>query len=353
MNNKPQNHELERVTYWEGQMLRSSDFLDIQRVEDQRRWWHNRAMHNAFGVYQGFQATAVSATQGHSAVIQVTPGVAYDCFGRELVLECLATVEFSSAPLAPGDVRTLLVRYKKPASRKQTDPVAAVCCFCDGRSSSGNIEFVWSDSPRSSPEEGVPLGVMRTSGAAQGRFSPFLAAPRRRPLARPQLATGSTVPGNTSWQPWDFALPQDPFRRVGLAPIEIGVQTTIDTTAAGFTDLPQYFAWIEGSIWNPQTSQLVPALLPSIANESLTSFTFRLILMRVQSGVIFAEAFAASTAQQMNLVQDSNDFADFAQKQGLYVAWLGCQMPAKQPFVPQSKFACKTNIQPGHERRIR
>jgi hypothetical protein len=75
--------------------------------------------------------------------------------------------------------------------------------------------------------------------------------------------------------------------------------------------------------------------------------------MQVQPGVILAEAFAPTPAPQLNLVQDANDFSDFARQQGLYVAWLGCQMPAKQAFVPRRQFLCKTNIQPGYERRIR
>src|SRR5216684_3962056 len=109
MNIKPENRELGRVAYWEGQMLRAEDFLDIERVEDQKRWWHNRAMHNAFGVYRGFEAKAVSATPNQAAAIQVTPGVAYDCFGRELVLECQATVDILPKPQPQDNLRTLLV----------------------------------------------------------------------------------------------------------------------------------------------------------------------------------------------------------------------------------------------------
>ena len=47
-----EKRKLERVRYWQGQMLRSRDFNDMHAVEEQRRWWHNRALHNAYGVYQ-------------------------------------------------------------------------------------------------------------------------------------------------------------------------------------------------------------------------------------------------------------------------------------------------------------
>src|SRR5215467_4191014 len=202
MNSKPPNRELERVTYWEGQMLRAGDFLEIQRVEDQRRWWHNRSIHHAYGVYQGFEAKPIGTSS-----VEVLPGVAYDCFGRELILECAATIQYALEPLTAGNERTLLVRYKKPESRRQTDAIAAICCFCDGRSSSGNIEFVWIDAPRHSlgPKEGVLLGRLTAQGE---RLKGLITPPRQRPLSRPHLATGSTVPGNTSWEPWDFSFPQ-------------------------------------------------------------------------------------------------------------------------------------------------
>lgn len=353
MNHKPQNRKLERVTYWEGQMLRSSDFLDIQRVESQRRWWHNRAMHSAYGAYEGLQAKAIDATSDQPASVQVSPGVAYDCFGRELVLGCRATVQYLSQPIAPGSVRTLVVRYKAPLSRKQTDAVAAVCCFCGEAGATGNVEFAWIDCARISPEQGVPLGMLRNVGALRARFSPLVTPPPQRPLARPHLATGTTVSGQTSWQPWDFTLPADPLARQGSPPIELGVETTIDTSAAGFTEMPQYFAWLEGPIWNSRTLELVPALLPSLANESLGSFTFRLILMRIQNESMLEEFEASPLGSQLTLIQSADDFTDFARQQGLYVSWLGCQMPAKPPLAAQNQATCTANFPAGYEQKIR
>jgi hypothetical protein len=169
-------------------------------------------------------------------------------------------------------------------------------------------------------------------------------------LTRPHLATGSTVPGNTSWQPWDFTVPTNV---AASFPIEIGVQTTIDTSAAGFTQIPQYFAWLQGSVWNPATLQLAPALLPSIANESLDSFTFRLILMVSQSVILTEAGLAAAPTEPINLVQSSSDFADFAQQQGLYVAWLGSQMPVATPFVPPNQNSCQSSYQAAYVRGTR
>ena len=194
--------------------------------------------------------------------------------------------------------------------------------------------------------------MLRNVGAARTRFSPLITPPRRRPLARPLLATGSTVPGNTSWQPWDFTLPADPFHRQVIPPLEIGVQTTIDTSAAGFTEIPQYFAWLEGPIWNSRTLQLVPALLPSLANEALGSFTFRLVLMQIQPEIVPEELVDSTSGAQLTVIQTADDFSDFAQQQGLYVSWLGCQMPVKPPLAAQNRAGCKANFHAGYEQKI-
>jgi hypothetical protein len=347
-NNRPPNRELDRVLYWEGQMLRSGDFLDIQRVEAERRWWHNRAMHNAFGVYLGLQ---ISENQDVPNAIQITPGVAYDCAGRELLLECAATILYPLRELAAKEIRVLVMRHKRPATRRTTDAIAAVCCFCDGRSSSGNIAFVWVDEKRINVEDGVPLGVIRSVGTRRSFFQYVLR--QRRALARPLVATGSTIPGNTAWQPWEYA-PPSPLQAVELhlqetTSLEIGVQTTIDTSAAGFTVVPQYFAWLEGPIFNSHTWQLVPALLPSIANEALDSFTFRLVLLQEeQPGEVIL--LAHTIAPKLRLIQTPDDFGDFARDQELYVSWLGCQMPAAGS-TPQQQIVCKTKITAGYEGR--
>jgi hypothetical protein len=136
-----------------------------------------------------------------------------------------------------------------------------------------------------------------------------------RPLARPQLGSGSTVPGNTGWGLWTDGS------------TVFGVQTTIDTSAAGFTDAPCYFAWLEGSVFNPQTQQLVPALFTSIAEETVDGFVFRIAFPFLQFVIL-----AASNIPPVIYVAPE-DFALFARKQNLYVSWVGCQPNASAPFL--------------------
>jgi len=47
------NRELSRLRYGQGQTVRSSDFREKHRVEGEVRAWHNRGMHDAYGVAAG------------------------------------------------------------------------------------------------------------------------------------------------------------------------------------------------------------------------------------------------------------------------------------------------------------
>ena len=43
----------ERLRYWQGQMLRSRDLNDQLALDMEMRSWHNRAIHEAFGIVKG------------------------------------------------------------------------------------------------------------------------------------------------------------------------------------------------------------------------------------------------------------------------------------------------------------
>src|SRR5438874_581145 len=100
----PEARDLERQEFWQGQMLCSRDFRRQLRVSDQYRWWHNRAMHHAFGIVHGFEI------EPQEDGILVHPGMAYDCFGREIIL-----LENRFLPLKTDDASILFVRFEREA----------------------------------------------------------------------------------------------------------------------------------------------------------------------------------------------------------------------------------------------
>jgi hypothetical protein len=327
---------LRRVRYWQGQMLRSRDFGDQNADTAQHRWWHNRALHNAYGVYQGLTAVGVPSNDAPTAV-HVDSGVGYDCYGRELFVESPQTVVLPvNVPPIPITM-ALLIRYE---SEKGCEPASTeeICWSTDVSQVAGTACFSWKRLDEVRFCDGVPLGQVIYDGRGGRKVSATFIAPGTRAIARPAIATGSTLPGNTPWQPWVVSAPPD-FTGTAGGGSAVGVQAAIDTSAAGFTRMPCYFAWLAGPLFNAETGQLLPDIFTSLAHESANGFTFRMwfpppsgggtIMMRV------ARARALmSSAGGVQVIGSVGEFMSFARQHRLYVQWMACEMPPKLAFVP-------------------
>lgn len=264
----------ERQRYWHGQLLRSTDLGDQLVQEAQLRWWHNRAIHNAYGVVAGL--TVEEFTPPPYEWLDVRPGLAYDLYGRELWLSRPKRVRVPR--LIPAGGLTLLAAYPGPLPAHAAPNPAA--------GASQPPDLVWRPTDEVSMRDGVPLARLNDNG----ELEPGVGVPVARPHARPYIATGMTKQGSTPWEPWETALLDD-------EPIPLGLQTRVNTAAAGFTDVPCYFAWVPQSLWDAETVRELMAandalrrrgmnvLFRIITNahghirgESASSFVFRLWL---------------------------------------------------------------------------
>jgi hypothetical protein len=324
-------------------MLRAHDFRNLQEVEAQRRWWHNRALHNAFGIAEGLDCALTSSP---SYSVLVNPGIAYDSFGRELILERTQSVAppLNISPQFNGDV-SLLMRYK-PLPRPIDSGSRSEICWCGtGSVVAGTAEFVWMQGDRFDPCAGVPVCALSIKGGEMlRRLNPNLKKPSTKPVARPLLGSGATIAGNTAWEPWSAGFSLD--ENDNPIPNYLGVQTWVDTSAAGFTRVPCYFASLQGPLRSPQTKRLVPALFPSIANESLAGFTFRLWLQVIEPPAVQFEALTARSVEEPNFLYVTwpDDFSLYAQQEGLYVSWIGCQMAASVASCASAASGVNTTV---------
>jgi hypothetical protein len=228
--------ELARVRYWQGQLLASGDLQTQLATDEELRRLHNRTVHRAYGIAIGLGAAL------EAGAIRLTCGMAYDCAGRGLIVERDRAIPLPVSVIGP---MTLTLSY---------DPAAA-----DGTALS------WVPAPQIRPNAQVAITrIIPSAGSVEidPAFRPVVA----RPLARPQLATGTTVPGQTSWQPWT------------IDGVEIGVQVEVDTSAAGYTATPHYFAQ---AVPGQASADFVPAWFTSIADPSPESFTLQLMLRRI------------------------------------------------------------------------
>jgi hypothetical protein len=129
-----------------------------------------------------------------------------------------------------------------------------------------------------------------------------------RALTRPHLHCASTLPGNPPWALWRAPDP--------VTGHVVGVQLHVDTSAAGFTRTPHYFAWLRG--WDPTAAAFGPFLyFTHVANPTPTSFDFRWVF-------VARELAAAAIARQGPSAAPT-------------VLWLGCEETSSPAVVPSAE----------------
>jgi hypothetical protein len=282
---------LERLRYWQGQTLKRADFDDELARQAALRWWHNRTIHDTWGLVSGLDAEV------HDGDVVVGPGLAYDCFGRELVLT--ASRRIAAPPEAPVARWILLLRASA------------------GTSSAPAAEIRWSRrADPFDPREGVPLaearyveGALVLSAVAEAQRSPALRAPR--------LGSGATVHGKTDWRPW---------ARGDLGVPVAGVEVRIDTAAAGFERTPCYFAWLVGNPGRRLQRGFLFVPLSRVVRGTPSRFVFSIWLP-------FAPRFAVISAVDVLAVAVPamhEGIEAFARRE-LSVCWLGIECPGSGP----------------------
>lgn len=295
-----EQRELERFSFRQGQMLRSRDFRDQQAMDDQLRAWHNRALHRAYGIAKGI-LDELKVEQAIGDSVSVKSGMAYDGFGRELLLREEQSVRFEENK----EQMFLVLRWAASGGCVEMEPTAHGCFNKHTSSKGGNAELVWVPVKDFSFRDGVPLA--RTTGGDHSSELDRTFVPRHaRPLARPRIATGATIPGATIWEVWDPS---------AIQTIASGVQVRIDTSSAGFTRPPLYFASLHGTLFVPggaQDKTTVSFHLDHIDDVTIKGFVFRFIIAIVQ----FAPDGEGTPVSEVR---------KFLEQQQAYVEWLAIE----------------------------
>lgn len=312
---RPGGPELERLLHWRGELLASRDLNDGRGNEEERLWWHQRAVHDAYGVVVGLRVD-------DGRVVQ--PGLAYDAYGRELPVAAPAKVPPPGDAAATRRSWTLLLRYREPKADSGD-------CSCAGEGGRAPwTELVWRPSRAVGLKDGVALtrGVWGGEGTdlffeRDGRFRLEPA----RPLARPRLGNGVTPQGHTAWRSW-VATPTG--GRVGLATAR-GIEVEVDTGAAGFTRTPCYFAWLQGGLWQVRHRLVNSLPIERVVATGRDRFTYSLWDWR-------SSTLGFSTSGSDLSAQRSAAGLLSVARQRLSLCWLGIELdsaPAAGP-IPQT-----------------
>jgi hypothetical protein len=101
----------ERIRWFTGRYLSARDLTDEQHYHLARHRLHNRLFH-PHGIVCGLEVKVHKRHDCASTWVWVEPGVAVDCLGREIIVDCQQAVEWPLDPSNPGEQHGIvLVRY--------------------------------------------------------------------------------------------------------------------------------------------------------------------------------------------------------------------------------------------------
>jgi hypothetical protein len=233
----------DRVTYRDGQLLTALDLRDDLRRDARLRRLHTRYLHDTWGIALGFEVTQVGdkgerVEKGGKAVA-VGPGYAVDGTGRDILLaeNIHLTVPYGHAP----EAFVLTVSYQEDAAFRDRPHLASVCLSGGLDPSHERANFAWRrpEEVRFGPE--VPLvQVFVADGVIQGELD-FRVRRNARALVRPHIGWGATELDRTRWVERVSKVTIDK-QQVEVRVLEVEV----DTSEAGFTRAPYYFALLQG-----------------------------------------------------------------------------------------------------------
>lgn len=301
-----EQRELERFSFRQGQMLRSRDFRDQQAMDAQLWAWHNRALHNAYGIARGV-LDELKVEQAIDGSVLVKSGMAYDGFGRELLLRAEQHVQFEENK----EQMLLVLRYAASVGCVEMESTAHDCFPKRASMKGWNVELVWVLAKDFSFRDGVPLARNKGGDHFKELDETFVRR-HARPLARPRILTGATIPGATAWEVWDPS---------SLKTFASGVQVRIDTSSAGLTKEPLYFASLKGELFIPGGStgnSIVSFHLDHIDKVTIKGFVFRFIIV----------AFQITPDGKITFI---SEVRKFLQQQQAYLEWLAIEWDSCNP----------------------
>jgi hypothetical protein len=155
----------------------------------------------------------------------------------------------------------------------------------------------------------------------QGERIPLF-PPRSRPLARPRIATGLSLPGRTEWK----LKRADEVGITSAGPGFVAYEATVVIESAGFTEPPQVFAWVERSSTADRAAAEFPRLFQGgvVGTRGLNGKPYAPIDTRT---FLFRVWTVDGDVALKTLIPDNPNSLSLAEwlLQNLYVRWLAVQ----------------------------
>lgn len=263
----------QRIGYFDGQLLTARDLEDDAAFESRFRQLHVRALHNTWGVALGYAVKRVA-----SNLVEVGPGIAYDCRGREIISARTLNVGPPPAP-AQSQAGSWYFDLALRARKREADESGQVQA-CLGGAFNPREErpaWRWRFAGDASSAEGVPpaqaeamrlgdeIPLARFVVTQEGTIGApdFSVRRNAQGLVRPHVA-GAQVEG-----------------QLAFTASQAAYSLTVDTAAAGFSQTPYYFArltlprLLDAAAEDAEIAALLQGLLGpfvTVRNPQRTSF---------------------------------------------------------------------------------
>lgn len=282
---------LDRITWRDGQLLTSRDLKDDEHNSDRLRHLHIRYLHRTWGVVEGLSVTIAG---GSTAI--VSAGYALDIEGRELLLP-RGTAIAAPANITASTTMYVVISHKGAHAAHcgcTETPEIDLTTLCPGATMAQAVvqaTLTWKTVNEVRPGPDVLLARVLV---ANGQFTSGADTSVQRhaaSMAQPWMWSDVTQTGQTGW-------------RDATSKSSVAIQATIDTSDAGFTATPAYFA------------RVVPAYGLSAAyvtDAGADSFTVVLPPVPISSLSTAAAAGRFTPAA--------------AESAGLAVAWFAIELP--------------------------
>lgn len=274
-------HPFARLAHREGQRLTADDLRAEKSYEDRLRWLHVVGLHSTWGIVSGLNIYGMTGDR----MLTVEPGYAVDEAGRDLLLADEMKIPVPDI-LGPA-LLVLVMSYRADAKfRRKPSELAQLCLHEPEARPLEQPEFSWQPAMDARLGPQVPLVKVEVSG---GVINSVLGRRVRRYARREGASVigwGSTEPGRTGWT---LEKHPDP----APSPDPVWLQAEVDTSEAGFTQVPHYFAFLRGhgvnkasrlktdndirdALTEPE-STIFLSYLSFVERPAITGFTYRII----------------------------------------------------------------------------
>jgi hypothetical protein len=257
--------ELERIVFYQGELLTADDLTTQDSNNRELRWLHNRSLHN-WGIGFGLD---VQGSRGATSVT-VNPGYAVDIQGREIIL---SNPVQQPIPAVPGEssgapaIYYVVANYVDDADEPVAEQRSAAACAAGGAVRLSNAPAIlWKTMAQLSHGIDVVLGQVSIQNCV---LSQGVSGVARRYAASGSgfaIQAGQTPAKDLFWKLWQ------------PGGVNFGFTADVDTSAAKFQSTPHYQVQIVGSRSVTGKPSVVIVDLESIANAAPSKFTLQVAL---------------------------------------------------------------------------